>query len=360
MKKSKLLVSIAACSVLLLSACGENSQATKNETSQTERDLASSPYTKTEFLMGTVVTLKIYDKGKEDVLDKGFDRVRDLADKIDVNDEQKRTSEIDKINAKSGIAPVKVDDDIFYLVKEGIKYSKQTGGTKDITIGPITSLWHIGFPDARKPSQNEIDERLPLINYKNVELDEQNKTIYLEKKGMELDLGGIAKGFIADEVGKVFKENGVTTSIIDLGGNILLQGESPKGGDWNVGIQDPFSPRNTILGKLPEQDKSIVTSGIYERYLEVDGKKYHHLFDPKTGYPFDNDIAGVSIISKKSITGDGLSSAAFSKGIKEGLQFIESHKGVEAIFVSKDKKVYITSGLKGKFELTSDEFKMGN
>ncbi|WP_088810949.1 MULTISPECIES: FAD:protein FMN transferase [unclassified Listeria] len=360
MKKRRLLVSIATCSVLLLSSCGEAPKEAKSETSQAERHLASNPYTKTEFLMGTVVTLTIYDDGKEAVLDKGFDRVRELANKIDVNDEQERASEIDKINEQSGVAPVKVDDDIFYLIKEGIKYSDQTSGTKDITIGPITSLWHIGFPDARKPSQSEIDAKLPLINYKNVELNEDDKTVYLKEKGMELDLGGIAKGFIADEVGKVFKENGVTTAIIDLGGNILLQGESPKGGDWNVGIQDPFSPRNTILGKVPEQNKSIVTSGIYERYLEVDGKKYHHLFDPKTGYPFDNDIAGVSIISKKSITGDGLSSAAFSKGIKEGLKFIESHDGVEAIFVSKDKKVYITSGLKGEFELTNDDFKMGN
>ncbi|MBC1522014.1 FAD:protein FMN transferase [Listeria aquatica] len=358
MKKRKWIALLFLALIVALAGCGKSETTDKKQAEKTT--ILETPYKKTEFLMGTVVTLSIYDKGKEKVLDKGFDRVKDLADKIDVNDEKTRTSEVDKINAASGVKAVKVDDDIYYLIKEGLKFSAQTGGSKDITIGPITSLWHIGFPDARKPSQSEIDERLPLIGYKNVELNDQNKTVYLKKKGMELDLGGIAKGFIADEVKKVFKENGVTTAIIDLGGNILLEGESPKGKDWNVGIQDPFSPRNTILGKLPETDKSIVTSGIYERYLEVDGKKYHHLFDPTTGYPFDNDVAGVTIISKKSITGDGLSSAAFSKGIDEGLAFIEKHKGVEAIFVSKEKKVYITSGLKGKFELTSSEFKMGN
>ncbi|WP_163654628.1 FAD:protein FMN transferase [Listeria sp. PSOL-1] len=357
MKKKGFTIIIFSCLTLLLASCASSGNSSgKKDT----RNLITTPYAKTEFLMGTVVTLKIYDNGKEAVLDKGFKRVRELADKIDVNDEEKRSSQVDKINAASGKQPVKVDNDIYYLIKEGIKYSQATGGSKDISIGPITSLWHIGFPDARKPAQSEINQRLPLIGYKNIELNDQNKTVYLKKAGMQLDLGGIAKGFIADQVEQVFKANGVTTSIIDLGGNVIVQGESPKGGDWNVGIQDPFSPRGTILGKLPEQNKSIVTSGIYERFLEVDGKKYHHLFNPKTGYPFDNDIAGVSIISDQSITGDGLSSAAFSEGIESGLKFIKKQKGVEAIFVSKNKKVYITPGLKGRFELTSKDFKMGN
>lgn len=153
----------------------------KKETNK-KTTILETPYKKTEFLMGTVVTLSVYDKGKEKILDKGFDRVRELAKKIDVNDEEKRSSEVDKINAASGVKPVKVDSDIYYLIKEGIKFSAQTGGTKDITIGPITSLWHIGFPDARKPTQAEIDVKLPLIGYQNVELNDKQKNCLFEEK----------------------------------------------------------------------------------------------------------------------------------------------------------------------------------
>ncbi|EAG3581222.1 FAD:protein FMN transferase [Listeria monocytogenes] len=355
MKKWKIIISVIILA-LVVSACGNSSKETKSEPSDSKK-LMDQPYSKTDFLMGTVVTLKIYDKGKEDVLDKGFDRIKDLAAKITTSDSEK-TSEVDKINEQAGKKPVKVSKDVYYLIQEGLKYSENSGGSFDITIGPLTSLWHIGFSDARKPSQAEIDAVLPLINYKDVKMNDKDQTVYLEKEGMELDLGAIAKGFITDETLKVFKENKVTISIIDLGGNIYVQGNNPNGNKWNVGIQDPFSPRGSVIGKLPESNMSIVTSGIYERYLEVDGKTYHHILDPKTGYPFDNDIAGVSIVSKKSIDGDGLSTATFSKGVKGGMDYIEQFEGVDAIFISKEKKVYETSGLKGQFELTDKDFQM--
>jgi thiamine biosynthesis lipoprotein len=175
---------------------------------------------------------------------------------------------------------------------------------------------------------------------------------------MLLDLGSIAKGFITDEVAEVLKEHEVTTSIIDLGGNIYVLGNNPSGKKWTVGIQDPDASRGQVIGKITESDKSIVTSGIYERVLEVDGKKYHHLLNPADGYPFNNDLAGVSIVSEKSIDGDGLSTSVFSKGIQGGIEFIEKFEGAEAIFISTDKKVYVTSGLKGNFEITNDEFEL--
>ncbi|WP_271006432.1 FAD:protein FMN transferase [Listeria seeligeri] len=356
MKKWKIILSIIMLT-LVVSACGNAKDETAKESPNDSKKLIDQPYSKTDFLMGTVVTLKIYDKDKEAVLDKGFDRIKELADKITTSDSGK-TSEVDKINEQAGKKPVKVSDDIYYLIQEGLEYSENSGGSFDITIGPLTSLWHIGFSDARKPSQAEIDAVLPLINYKDVTMNDKDKTVYLEKEGMQLDLGAIAKGYITDETLKVFKEYKVTTSIIDLGGNIYVQGDNPNGNKWNVGIQDPFSPRGSVIGKLPESNMSIVTSGIYERYLEVDGKTYHHILDPKTGYPFDNDIAGVSIVSKKSIDGDGLSTATFSKGIKGGMDYIEQFDGVDAIFISKDKKVYETSGLKGQFELTDKNFEM--
>ena len=160
---------------------------------------------------------------------------------------------------------------------------------------------------------------------------------------MLLDLGAIAKGFITDQVAEVLKENDVTTAIIDLGGNIYVMGNNPSRKDWTVGIQDPFAPRGETIGVISESNKSVVTSGIYERVLEVDGKSYHHLLDPVNGYPFNNDVAGVTIISSKSVDGDGLSTSVFSKGIEGGLEFIEQFEGTEAIFISMTELKRCTS-----------------
>ncbi|GGM36520.1 FAD:protein FMN transferase [Paraliobacillus quinghaiensis] len=324
--------------------------------SSNEGDLLQSPYKQTEFLMGTVVTVKIYDEGKENVLDSVFNRIEMLAEQIGVGEVD---SQIDEVNANAGEKPTEVTDDVFELVQAGKSYSEQAEGSFDITIGPLTSLWHIGYDDARKPEQAEIDEVLSLINYKKVTLDEENKTVYLEDENMQMDLGAIAKGFIADEVNEVLDENGVTTSIIDLGGNIFVKGNNPSGDKWTVGIQDPFSARGETVGKIEASDQSIVTSGIYERYLEVDGVSYHHLLNPIDGYPFDNEIAGVTIVSEKSIDGDALSTVVFSKGLEGGMAFIENQEGVEAIFVNKDNQIFITSGLEDEFQLTNDSFQLG-
>ncbi|MGX7352670.1 FAD:protein FMN transferase [Enterococcus canis] len=334
--------------VLLLVACGQEAKVNKE------------PYTDNQFLMGTYVTIRIYDDGKEDVLKKAFDRVKDLANKITVNEPG---SEIDEINAEAGVKPVKVSDDVFELVEKAYQISQESDGGFDMAIGPITQLWHIGFDDARKPAQAEIDEALKLVDYHKVKLNEKDKTVYLEEKGMQLDLGAIAKGFITDKVVEVLKDNDVTTAIVDLGGNVYVLGHSPRGTDtpWTVGIQDPNQARNVTVGSVPETNKTLVTSGIYERYLTVDGKTYHHLFNPKTGYPFDNDIAGITIITDKSVDGDALSTAVFSMGVKKGMEFVDKQKNVEAIFVTKEDKIYLSAGVKDVFELNEESgYTMGD
>lgn len=244
------------------------------------------------------------------------------------------------------------------------KYSEETNEAFNMTIGAVTQLWRIGFDDARKPEQSEIDNALQHIDYKKVEFNDKDKTVYLQEKGMIIDLGAIAKGYIADEAVKVLKDNGVTAAIVDLGGNVFVLGHSPRGNDepWTIGIQDPNQARGTVVGTIKESNKTVVTSGIYERYLEVDGKKYHHLFDSRTGYPFDNDIAGISIVTNKSIDGDALSTSAYAMGTKAGLEFVEGlGDGTEAIFVTKDDKVYLTKGLEDNFEIGADSgYTLGN
>ncbi|MBP2099858.1 FAD:protein FMN transferase [Enterococcus rivorum] len=352
-KRKSLTAALLVTLVLFIAACGKTEKADAPKINDT-------PYSDEQFLLGTYVQVRIYDDGKEAVLDKAFDRVKELGDKITVN---QKGSEIDEVNQQAGIKPVKVSDDIYPLLKRAYEYSEDSQGGFDMAIGPITQLWHIGFDDARKPSQEEIDQALKLVDYKKVKLNDKDKTVYLEEKGMQLDLGAIAKGFITDEVVKVLQDNGVTTAIVDLGGNVFVLGHSPRGEkeDWNVGIQDPNKARNTVIGTIKESNKTLVTSGIYERYLKADGKTYHHLFDPKTGYPFDNDIAGVTIITEKSIDGDGLSTAVFAMGVKKGLEYAESLKNVDTIFVTKEDKVYVSKDIEKTFELGKDSgYTMGD
>ncbi len=343
------MLSLILITLFIVSGCGSSSKAESN-------NLETNPHSKTEFMMGTVVTVKIYDKDKENVLDQAFERINQLADKTS---SEEKESEISAINESAGIKPIKVSDDVYRLVEVAKEHSHLADGKFDISVGPLTRLWHIGFPDARKPDQSEIDAILPLIDYKAVKLDKENQTIYLTKKGMALDLGAITKGFITDEVVTVLKENDVTTAIIDLGGNIFVLGNHPSGDAWTVGIQDPNATRGSTVGKVKRSNESIVTSGIYERYLDVDGERYHHLLNPDTGYPFTNDLAGISIITHSSTDADALSTTAFSKGIEEGLQFIQEFTEAEAIFIGHDKKVYITKGLEGEFELTNEQYEMG-
>lgn len=330
--------------LFILSAC------TSNQT-----NLLDAPHRETKFLLGTVVSLSVYDADKGYVIDKALERIEQL--EYMLSDEIEST-EVDQINQNAGIAPVQVSEELYYLIEQSIEYGELSDGGFDVTIGPLTNLWRIGYDDARKPTTDEINQVLPLIDDKKIERDDESRSIYLMEENMQLDFGAIAKGFITDQVHELFIEEGVTSAIIDLGGNIFVMGQRPQGDNWNVGIQNPFLARGEIIGRISVSDQSVVTSGIYERYLEVDDVQYHHLLNHDTGYPFDNEIAGVSIVSDASIDGDALSTVVFTKGLENGKAFIESFQGAEAIFITKEHQVILSSGLVDIFELTNDHFEL--
>ena len=344
-KFKTLLLSLVLIITTLLTSCAK------------ENDKNTDPISRTELFMGTVVRITIYDSTDETILDKAFNRVAEIESLVSINEDG---TELDEVNANSGIQPIAVSDTTYTIVKKALEYSKLSNGDFDLTIGPLVKLWSIGLEGEKVPTQEEIDSVLPLINYKNVELDDNNKTIYLKEKGMIIDLGSIAKGYAADEISKILTENNVNSAIIDLGGNILAHGMKKSGDLWKIGIRNPHTDKGGIIGILKVKNKTVVTSGIYERYIEKDGVQYHHLLNPNTGYPFDNNIAGVSIITDKSIDADALSTTVFAKGIDEGLKFVESLDNVDAIFISKDDKVYITSGIKDSFSLDDDSLTLVN
>ena len=318
---------------------------------------SSDPITNSEILMGTVVTVTLYDSIDKSILTKVFDKVKDLESILSINE---NGTLVDKINENAGISPVKVDDDTFTIIKKGIEYSNLTNGLFDISIGPLVKLWSIGLPEAKVPTLEEINEKLPLINYNDIEINEDEKTVFLKRKGMMIDLGGIAKGYTADIISNILTEEGVKSAIINLGGNVYTHGTKVNGTNWNIGIQNPFSDRGDIVGTISISNKSIVTSGIYERYIDQDGVKYHHILNPKTGYPYDNEIAGITIISDNSVDGDALSTSVFAMGLDNGLEFINTLNGIDAIFVTKNNKVYITDGIKDIFKLSNSDFTLEN
>jgi len=318
---------------------------------------SKEPMEDTQFLLGTVCTITIYDHQSQETLKKVFDRIKEIDDRMSAN---KEGTEVDKIAAAAGKSYVKVSDDTFYVIEKGKEYSEKSGGIFDISIGPLVKLWGIGTDSARVPSQTEIDGKESLINYKDILLNKDEKSVMLKKEGMMLDLGGIAKGYAADEAARILKENKVEHAIVNLGGNVVAINDNVNGKPWNIGIQNPFDTRGTIVGSIAVTNKTVVTSGIYERFLEVNGVRYHHILNPFTGYPMESGLASVTIVTDSSIDADAMTKNLFYSGVDKGMALLKSTPDVEAIFITKDKKVYVSEGLKSSIKITNLEYKLMN
>ena len=309
--------------------------------------------TKEFYSLGTIIQFKVYGNRAKRAIDKATDKIKDIDNKMSVF---KGYSELSKINHNAGIRAAKVDKDTYFVIKKAVEYSALSGGAFDPTIRPVVGLWGIQTDHARIPSNDEIDERIKLVNYKDIILDEKYSSIMLKREKQELDVGAIAKGFAADEVKNIFKSNKIESAIIDLGGNIFAMGNKIDGTPWNIGIQDPLKSRGETALIVSVKNKSVVTSGNYERYFIRGGKRFHHIIDPLTGNPSEKGILSTTIVSDHSIDGDALSTCAYVMGLDRGMALIESIKGVDAIFITENKMIYTTSGIKENFELLNNNF----
>jgi len=308
--------------------------------------------TRTDFALGTVCTITIFEKGQTGVCDEIFSRIREIEKLMSVNIS---SSDVSGINAAAGISPVQVHEDTFKVIERAIYFAELSGGAFDPTVGPIVSLWGIGGKP-RVPSNEEINKTLPLINWRNIEMDARLKSVYLTKNGMSLDLGGIAKGYAADEAVKIIKSHEISGAIVDLGGNIFMFGTRYDKKPWKVGIQNPEGRRGLIVGFLRIPEKTIVTSGVYERSFEEDGVLYHHLLSVTTGYPVNNGLASVTIIADVSMDADALSTAVFVSGYEKGMSILKNYGEAQAVFVFEDKSVIATPGF--DFTLKDKKYNM--
>lgn len=368
MKLNKLFkASLLLSSGLLLASCGQanwendpNAIITSASpmTQQNIPDglpISDEAISRTETMLHTVVQIQVYHEGVESVIEEAVDYMTRMEALLSTNLEG---SDIYNINQNAGIEPVEVDKESFEMIERAIEIAEESDGLFDISIGSLTNLWQIGSEFARVPSEDEITEAVSKIDYRKIKLDSEKQTVYLEEEGMALELGGISKGFIGSGIAEIFQENDITTAIINLGGNVVVMGTSPAYPDegWNVGVQDPDDSRGDIVGTQRVKQAAIVTSGIYERYLEVDGIKYHHIMDPRTGYPLDNEVSGVTVFAPTSADGDAYSTALFLIGIEEGIAFIDAKEGFEVAYIDKDGGVHLSSGIKDSFVLTNDSY----
>lgn len=360
MKKRKLLIALLCGALVCLPLAGCNnkngasgkdssvqSEVSEDAGEQNSSD-SSQEYTSDVFAMDTYMTLTAYGENAQEAVEAGIAEIQRLDDLLSTG---KDTSEVAQINANGGGV---LSEDTDYLVKRALDIYQSTNGAFDISIYPVMQLWGFTTGNFAVPSESDLAAKLALVDAGKIILSEENgQTSISLPEGMEIDLGGIAKGYTSGRVMDVMKSYGIKSAVINLGGNAHVLGNKTDGSQWKVGIQDP-EDENGYLGGVSVTDKAIITSGGYERYF-VDkdtGVKYHHIIDPKTGYSANNGLISVTIVSADSTLADGLSTSLFVLGTEDAITYCEEHcaeDGFDAIMEDEDGKLYITDGIYDDF-----------
>ena len=343
---------------LILSSAVLSGCSSKVNTTQTADSESQEPISTTAIKLNTAVTVTIYDSQDRNLLTECMN----LCDKYEkIFSRTASDSEVYKLNRRQ-LTPVngtdhtyQVSDSLAELIQKGLYYSDLSDGAFDIAIEPLTSLWDFTAEDPQVPDDSLIQAALPKCDYHNISVDRVKNEITLNTDDTAIELGAIAKGYIADRLKDYLVSRNVKSAIINLGGNVLCIGEKPDNSAFKIGIQKPFADRSETIAVMDIRDKSVVSSGIYERCFEQDGTLYHHLLNPETGYPYDNGLIAVTIISNKSVDGDALSTTCFALGLENGMKLAESLDDVQAFFVTSDYEIHYTKDFQKKIKVTETE-----
>ena len=299
------------------------------------------------FNMGTVIINHVTGENSQQALREAqaeISRLNNLLSRF------VKESDISRINQRAGESAVQVSEETFQLLSESLDYSKLSQGLWDITICPLVTLWEEAKKRLVVPSRQAIEKDKQLVDYHSVSLDEDSKTVFLPKTKQAIDLGGIGKGYAADQIIRLFKAHQIESGFTNFGGNVSAVGSKPDGTPWNIGIQHPRNPQE-LIGLIPVTDKSVVTSGDYQRFYQTaDGNHYHHIIDPKTGYPSDSGLISTTIIAESSTTADALSTMTFLAGLEQSKAILKDYECVEAVLIDQHLRVYLTKGIKDDFE----------
>ncbi|KAF1301046.1 FAD:protein FMN transferase [Candidatus Enterococcus willemsii] len=300
--------------------------------------------TKIIHLMGTVIQLQIAHETPKPILEEAERRLRIYEKRFSAND---ANSELMAVNKNAGIQAVQVHPELYELIKIGQLHSVAPNSRMNIAIGPLVQTWRIGFADAKVPTDEEVQQKLSQTNPQAIICDDAQSTVFLAKADMAIDLGALAKGYFADLLRTYFEEVGVQSALINLGGNLVVYGPCPNrtSGMWKIGIQDPLKERNHYLLSLNVQNRSIVTSGIYERQLVHKGKTYHHILNPQTGYPAETDVVSLTIVSKHSLDGEIWTTRLFGQNANEILLQLNQLAEIDGIIVTS-QQILFSEGIK--------------
>lgn len=305
-------------------------------------------YETSGFGMGTIIEQKIAVPDSEDgevICQKVSALIRQLEQKMSYFIPE---SSLSRLNSSNGETAVAMDPDTFHVLQSARKYYELSGGAFDITVAPLAALWRDCIHQQRVPSEAEIQELLPVVSGAGIELDEKNGLARIGKH-QSVDLGGIGKGYAADMALNIYKDQGVTSAFINLGGNVHTLGGKSNGEPWMIGLQNPRSNRGDFIAALAITGKSAVTSGDYEKYFENKGERFHHIIAPRTGWPASSGLISATVLSTSSMEADALSTAVFVSGLERGMELIEKSPQAEGVLITKDKNVFVTKGLRENF-----------
>lgn len=319
------------------------------------KKLAQQKVAKRYLALGTIIDLVLYGTADEEPLDAAFKLIQHYEALFTVN---RSDSEILRVNHAAGVNPIQVSSATYALTRMAVLKSREHFGF-NAAIGPLVELWHIGFPDARLPRADEINQVMKHIDPEKISLDDQKQTIFLTQKGMALDLGGIAKGYIADRIQDFWHALGFSSGLINLGGNLLLMGEAPHQTDkkWRVGLRNPLNQSRKRIAQIITPASSVVTSGISERQFEQAGKVYHHILDPMTGYPHENDIASITVFSKASIDGE-LETTRLFFGEHPQKDWLWNPDHLAAVYVTSEKEIQLMGLSENEVIVTDPSFRL--
>lgn len=350
--------------VTVLASCGKqkgktegsgilepNSKEMSSQSLSKASDLEKSEASESEiFALDTAITLKVYGSKRVVVLKKLEDKINELDEMLSTG---KETSEVSRLN-RSGVAVL--SPTVANLIKRSKAIYNKTDGLFDITIYPLMELW--GFPtkNYKVPSEKEIEEKLKLVGSDKIDFNEETRKISFKNKGMEIDFGGIGKGYITDELVKILTDEKVESAIINLGGNVFGFRKKPDGSLWNIAIRDPNEP-DKYMAAIRLEDSAVITSGGYERYFEENGIIYHHILDPRTGKPSESGLKSVSIISKDGTLADALSTSLFIMGEEKAIGYWkENGSNFDILLMTNDNRLLVSAGIKDK--VISDNYKI--
>ncbi len=329
--KKRLVMIAGVCVCTLIAAAGLYQNYSKNE-----------KYQKQLFAMDTYMEFTAYGRGGQQAVEKAAQEVQRLDALLSAQNEESQ------VYALNQLGSLEVSDDLAEIIQRGKEIFQKTDGLFDDTIYPLMELW--GFPtgEYHVPSGEEIENLLPYVDGGMVEISGNAVTL---GEGQQIDLGGIAKGYTGEKLTEIFQEYGVSSAMVSLGGNIQAIGTKPDGSSWRVGIRDPKGSQQDYAGVLQVQDEAVVTSGGYERYFEENGKTYIHIIDPRTGYPAENDLLSVTIVSPDGTLADGLSTALYIMGYDKAVQFWQQHQDeFDVILITADEQIHVSKKLQDSFQ----------